>query len=140
MGYSTDFDGELKFTTELTTKQLAKLSTFLGEDCRDHPEWGAKHLTYIDLEITKDFMGLKWDGSEKTYDLTEKVNLIIDEMRKEYPEFGLEGSLHAQGEDITDRWSLVIDDGRAIMREVVIKGRKIRCPHCGEEFFIDEEQ
>lgn len=119
MGYSTDFTGELKFTKELKAIELAKIKTFLGEDCRHHPEWNATNMTYIDLELTSDFSGLKWDGSEKTYQLTEKVNLIIDEMKKDYPDFGLTGNLFAQGERIEDRWVLLIDEnGKAKKEEI----------------------
>ena len=140
MGYSTTFKGELRFTTDLTAKQLAKVKSFLGQDCREHPEWGKKNLTYIDLELLDDFSGLKWDGGEKTYDLTEKVNLIIDEMQKEYPDFGLEGKLVAQGEDIEDRWSMIIENGKAIERKIELKGEKVTCPHCGLKFILEEEK
>ena len=139
MGYSTEFRGELKFTTDLTAKQLGKVKSFLGQDCREHPEWNKQNLTYIDLELLDDFSGLKWDGSEKTYDLVEKVNLIIDELQKEYPEFGLTGKLMAQGEDIEDRWWLQIVNGKAIEVPIEIKGKKITCPHCGEEFILETE-
>lgn len=135
MGYSTSFDGELKFTKELTASQLAKVKTFLGEDCRDHDEWeGAAGMTYIDLELTDDFSGLKWDGGEKTYQLTEKVNLVIREMQKVYPDFGLEGSLIAKGESRDDRWVLLIENGIAVEKEYAPIGGEIQCPHCGEYF------
>lgn len=148
MGYDTQFKGELKFTTELTRNQLRKINTLLGEDCREHPEWNRQDLTHIDLELseyfvglkgngsekTYDFVGLKWNGSEKTYDLVEKVNLIIEEMQKEFPNFGLTGELKAQGADIDDRWYLKIIDNKAIKVPVEVTGKKITCPHCGEEF------
>lgn len=138
MGYSTEFKGELKFTTELTASQLAKVKSFLGEDCRQHPEWGAMGMSYIDLELLDDFTGLKWDGSEKTYDLTEKVNLIITEMQKDYPEFGLQGSFIAQGEDIDDRWVLKANGSVAKREDIVMTGEKVTCPHCGEDFRLEK--
>lgn len=140
MGYSTEFSGELTFTNDLTSKQLAKVKSFLGEDCREHPEWGKTGMTYIDLELLDDFSGLRWDGAEKTYELTEKINLIIDEMRKEYPDFGLEGSLLAQGEEIDDRWMLTIENGHAVERKIKIKGKKTTCPNCGEDFILETEE
>ncbi len=139
MGYTTRFEGELKFTTDLTVSQLNKVKSFLGEDCRDHPEWETRDLTHIDMELLEDFTGIKWDGSEKTYDLTEKVNLIINQMRKDHPEFGLEGQMVAQGEDFDDRWLLFIRDGIAVEEKMVIKGQKVTCPHCDEDFTLDEE-
>jgi len=138
MGYSTEFTGELKFKKELSIPELTKIKTFLGEDCRDHAEWGAEGLTYIDLELTKDFSGLKWDGSEKTYDLTDKVNLIITQMQTEFPEFGLTGQLIAQGEDIEDRWVLSINEnGKAVAKNVEVVGEQVKCPHCGESFKLE---
>lgn len=139
MGYTTTFKGDLKFTPELTASQLAKVKTFLGEDCRDHPEWNGGGMTYIDLELLDDFSGIKWDGSEKTYDLDRKVNLIIQEMRKEFPSFNLEGKLLATGEDAEDRWWLTMENGTAIRKEIVIHGQKFQCPHCRKHFILDQD-
>jgi len=140
MGYSTSFTGELKFAEELRASELASLNKFLGEDCREHPEWGSHNLTYIDLELTKDFTGLKWNGAEKTYDLVEKVNLIIENMKEVYSDFELTGELLAQGEDVGDVWRLVIENNVAYERKIDLSHkRKVTCPHCEEEFFLEEE-
>ena len=138
MGYNTDFHGTLTFTQPLGEDAIAKLKTMLGEDCRDHPEWGAPNLSYIDLQLTPLHDGLQWDGSEKTYDLVEKVNVIITEMRKNFPGFGLAGHLVAQGEDTSDRWILLIGpDGMAQAAEAPDFGAKVICPHCRGEFRLD---
>lgn len=143
MGYSTTFKGELKFTSELSAAALLKLQSFFDEDCRDHPEWGADAagLTYIDLEFTKDGKGIKWNGAEKTYDLTEKINLVVGLMKKEFPEFGLTGSMTAQGEDIDDRWHIITSppaqDGYVQMQDAVMNGRDVECPHCKKSFVIE---
>lgn len=117
MGYSTDFDGVLRFKKPVTEEQIKKLTPFLGADCREHPEWKTPgiDLTWIDLELDDELAptGLCWNGSEKTYDLVEKVNLIINEMRKDWPDFGLEGELEASGEDPSDLWKLKMVDGVA---------------------------
>jgi len=138
MGYSSKFTGELKFTNEPTAKQLAKIKSFLGGDCREHPEWGNTELSYIDLKFNEDFTGLKWSGAEKTYDLEKKVNLLIKNVKKEYPEFGLTGQLLVQGEIASDRWVLAIDNGKAVHRKTAIKGRKVICPNCDEEFILED--
>jgi len=138
MGYSTELRGELKFKNELTASQLAKVKTFLGEDGREHPEWGKPDLDYIDLELLDDFTGLKWSGAEKTYGMVDGVNLIITEMKKAYPDFELEGKFLAQGENIEDRWELVIENGVAVKKELSLDGKKIECPHCGEVFIYNE--
>jgi len=138
MGYTTEFTGELKFTEELKTSELARLNSFLGEDTRDHPDWGTElDNYYIDLELLPDFSGLRWNGAEKTYNMVQIVNFIIGEMIKIKPSFGLKGKLHAQGEDIEDIWELVIEQGIAVKHELKPKGKKVECPHCGESFFIE---
>lgn len=140
MGYSTTFKGSLKFVPELTASQLAKVKSFFGADARSHPEWGTKDVNYIDLQFTDAFDGMEWDGAEKCYGMLEAVNLIIREMRKEYPSFGLEGKLLAQGEDYEDRWELVIQDGWAKERRLPRVGQKVKCPHCHNSFTLEEGQ
>lgn len=141
MGYNTEFKGKLEFTCEMTAPMLAKLNSFFGEDPREHPEWGlGRDSGYIDLRLTKDFTGIEWnDETEKTYFLEKSVSLVINEMRKEWPQFGLKGALVAQGEDVDDRWQLVIgDDGLAKKVEVQIVGTKVRCPECDHKFYIEK--
>lgn len=128
MGYSTNFSGVLLFKRPITMHELACLKNILGEDCRDHPEWRAKapnlykdNLTFIDLQIVENEecmpIGLEWDGSEKTYDLVEKVNLVIALVRESAPPyliaFGLTGILDAK-DDYNNKWKLFINkDGWA---------------------------
>ncbi len=134
MGYSTKFTGTLEFTCELTIPMLTKLQALCGEDPRKlgYPR---ERTGYIDLEPTKDLKGLQWDDSEKTYYLENSVNIVIAEMRKDFPEFGLRGELLAQGEEIEDRWRLVMEaPDRAVKIEVPMAGAIIKCPHCGEKF------
>ena len=137
MGYSTSFSGALKFKKKLTASQIVKVKSFLGEDCRKHPEWGDTNLSYIDLQLTDDFSALEWDGSEKTYNLQDKVNLIIREMKKDDPDFELEGNLLAQGEFIEDKWSLVIESNTAFRRDIALTGTRIKCPCCNEYFMLE---
>lgn len=106
MGYNTSFEGRLNFNKNLPIAAISKLRTILGEDCRDHPEWAKPDLTYIDLVLTEDMLGIQWSGVEKSYDMAEKVNLLIRLMKEDYPDFELTGELVAQGEDPRDAWKL----------------------------------
>ena len=131
MGYHTEFRGSLRFNTELTETQLSSIKQILREDCRDHPEWGAMDLTYIDLALLPDYSGIQWDGSEKTCNMPELVNVVIRQMRREFPDFGLTGVISAQGSDVGDYWELYIsDDGFAKKRKLVVTEEIIACPHC----------
>lgn len=66
------------------------------------------------------------------------ANFLIDKMKEKYPEFGLTGKLIAQGEDIDDRWELVIENGRAVKKETRPIGAAIICPHCDGKVYVDE--
>lgn len=140
MGYNTRFTGTLKFTHELSVPQLKRLNEFFGEDPRDHPSWAAhRDIGYIDLKLAADYSGIEWDdGTEKTRGLEHAVNFILQEMRAEWPEFGLTGSLLAQGEDVEDRWQLVIgEDGQASKQKIAVTGTRVKCPNCSHKFILE---
>jgi hypothetical protein len=114
MGYTTKFKGRLLFNKAITSEELLLLLSFLGED--------VPGVGWIDLRLTAGMDGLEWDGSEKTYDLPEKVNFLIAQMRNKYPDFGLSGSLLAQGEEVGDVWKLVVEDNFATTKNINIDG------------------
>jgi len=141
MGYSTDFKGELKFCYELSVSELSEVKKFFGEDCRDHGDWeGTLGLYYVDLEFLDDFSGVKWNGAEKTHDMVGVVNMITETMSRSYPDFCFNGKLLAQGEDLEDRWELVIDgNGVAKRKDIVIPGSRVECPNCNCSFILETE-
>lgn len=150
MGYNTEFRGELKFNKDLTGPQLARLKSFLGEDCRQHPEWEVAYdrmphcldfpysrLSYIDLGLNQGFDGVKWNGSEKTYDLIDKVNLVTSLMQEIIPDFKFVGFLEARGEQFDDTWNLVVgEDGWAERQEIKPLQCAVTCPHCTHRFVL----
>jgi hypothetical protein len=146
MGYTTRFVGALKFTRELKASEIAHLNTILGVDFRHTPEVGQDFLAIapsqysIDLKFTQNYDGLEWDGSEKSYSMLEQVNFVINYMRATLsPDFGVKGRMDAQGEDIDDRWAIIIgDDGGANRIDIKHSGRKVQCPNCEEYFYIDD--
>jgi len=154
MGYNTEFRGTLKFSRDLTGPELARLKSMLGEDCRDHPEWEVSFekvpahdtesrysgLSHMDIELTDDFDGIKWNGSEKTYDLVDKINLITAFMREAVSDFRLTGFLEARGEEFDDSWKLVIDEcGWATREKVEPPQNAVTCPHCTHRFVPGDE-
>lgn len=121
MGYHTEFLGSLKFTKRMTPQQLSHLKNILRHDCREHPEWNAPGLTYIDLALLPDNSGMQWDGSEKTYNMPELVNVVITQMRRKFLDFELSGVMTAQGSEVGDCWELYIsDDGFAQKRKLFL--------------------
>jgi hypothetical protein len=144
MGYTTEFRGELKFTSELRKSEIRYLANeVLEQDYRDHPEWklsDGADLDCIDLELTDEWDGFRWSGAEKSRRMVKQVNAVIELMRRIKPDFGLTGELQANGEEMDDRWVLAIEDGKAVRRDVKIEGSVYRCPHCGGEMMTSEAE
>jgi len=70
--------------------------------------------------------------------MVEAVNFITKEVRKYYPKFRFSGKLIAQGEEIDDRWELIIDKlGTAKEKKMKITGDRVTCPHCEEQFILE---
>jgi hypothetical protein len=139
MGYNTDFKGSIKISAQSTLDQIKELKKFFGEDVRNHPDWVPpemknEYLTYINLEFSDDYE-IQWDGSEKTYNMVEMINLIRWNMGKKFLGFSFSGSMLAQGEEIGDVWQLVFDEnGTAVKKEIEMPGEIIECPECGHEW------
>lgn len=142
MGYSTDFTGELKFNRAMTPMELAYIEKQMGFDLPGDLKgyiWPHGKPHYVQFELTEDKSGIKWDGNEKFYKSVEAVNFIIDNARREIPDFGLTGQLEAQGEDIGDHWFLVIgEDGFAKRVDAPNVGDTVECPHCAREFILQK--
>lgn len=142
MGYSTDFTGELKFTRDLKGSELLALTKIFKENCRDHDDWPKpySHLTWMDLCMTDDLDGIKWNGSEKTSPMEHLVNVLIDVMQRDVPDFALVGEMRAQGEEIDDRWTLKMVDNVATKIMTKPLGAAIMCPHCEGKVYVDEAE
>jgi len=134
VGYSTEFRGKLTFSRELRASELRTVRALHRGVRRDHPEWGAGSWCYFAFRLTDDLDGVEWDGSEKTYDAEGQVNLLL---RTLPPDVTLEGELLAQGEDLEDRWRLVVQDREARRVDVVLAGKVVECPGCGHRFELE---
>ena len=132
MGYTTQFEGVLRFTEIPSFGSLQKLKTMLGESVPNH--------SYCQFELTTDLLGIEWDGGEKFYDATEAAQWLIDEMRKEFPNFGLKGELFAQGEEWGDVWILRCNGDTCERVKIELKGTKVKCPQCRHEFIAEAEK
>lgn len=150
MGYNTSFKGTLKFKRPLKLSEYKYISKYLGEDGRDHTNWKSnsyymKDWYFIDLEFEEtdeDFIGLKWDGSEKTYGMVNQINFLIYEINKKFPELlPLSGKLLAQGEEVGDVYNVVIGaDGLAKVSTVetlTLQSTEVQCPCCKHKFNIN---
>lgn len=139
MGYTTQFQGVVKITPELKTSQVKFIQGMFGDMREWNPE-EAKRLdfTWFDFEFNEEMDGLQWDGTEKFYDADTKMQYLIDRAVEKYPELSFNGILQAQGEEIDDRWQLVVNDNKVKKVEVTLKGKIITCPRCEEKFELEE--
>jgi hypothetical protein len=133
MGYTTRITGKLKFKHEISVPQLKKLQSFYYELPSDHKEWENpfKADSYIQWQVSKEYDGLEWDGNEKFYSIVETMNLIIHNMRLEWPEFAVEGTLECQGEDTKDFWYLKIEESGLAYKKEHDFSDHTECPACG---------
>lgn len=141
MGYSTDFKGELRLRGGTTVQELRTLKQFfnLGDPREFALANGYGDPGYVDLELTDDLSALKWNGTEKTRGMPQAVQMIVGEMRKQYPEFTLDGTLQAQGEEADDRWDLVVESGVTRIVKYRMVGDKVECPECRHKFVPNGE-
>jgi len=109
MGHSTEYIGKLKFKNELTIPQLKKLEGLT--DC-----YSEEINKNINLEVTEDYNGLRWDGAEKTNDLEDVINFVIAQMELTYPLFELTGKLKCRGEEIDDIYNIVMENNVAVVK------------------------
>ena len=143
MGYTTDFKGRLDFHRELVGSEFVILKGIFGEDCREHTDWPQPYkygLAYMDLKLTDDMKGIEWDGAEKSSPMEHLVNVLIDVASRDIPDFVLTGAMACQGEDMDDRWTLVMRENVAIHVDAPRSGRAISCPFCEHKIYVDETE
>ena len=147
MGYNTGYHGILTINRELTGEEVLFLfNNVLGKDFREHKEF-SKYLpkntclTYIDLSLKKGegykLMHLIWNGAEKSHDMVDAINLILDIMNEKFGNFKLSGGFICQGEEPEDISEIVFDENeKAIERKIQPPGILIKCPECGHKFTV----
>ena len=140
MGYSTDFYGSIKISSDVLPKtNLDAVATYFADELENKDIRESKtlqliakeldipfadELTYIDYAITKinSEYYLVWTGSEKSYDMCSKLEICyhaLDEyIRHEFRQLQnydgdvikFNGVLLANGEDHEDIWFIVAKD------------------------------
>ena len=140
MGYNTEFEGEIKFSREITVPELRIIQATIdasdvGEiaDMCKYQKKDDDEFRYLDLELTNDFTGIKWDGSEKTYYMVTSLNVFFHAIRQRIPDMSFNGRMDAQGEEVEDVWTIEVKDGVA-RRVEVEKPHMTQCPECDRWF------
>lgn len=134
MGYTTKFDGAIKFDRELTASEIMtirKICSF-GEDgdAEDlakaigyvHPEHvtgGDRGYSYIQIELTENLDGLEWDGGEKCYFMLTTLNVVMQAIMQKIPDLNFHGGMTAQGEEIGDVWAIEVVNNAAYRKSIL---------------------
>lgn len=139
MGYTTQFQGVIKIKPELTASQIKFIESMFGDMRQWNPSDAKKlDLTHFDFEFDNDLSGIQWNGAEKFYDADKCIEYLINKTVEKYPDLVFNGILQAQGEDYDDRWQLIVKDNKVSRKEIKLKGQKVTCPHCEEDFVLEE--
>ena len=135
MGYTTEFQGEIKIEPELTASQIAFFERMYGDMREWDPEEHKRtNMMWFQWELNKTRDGLQWDGGEKFYDADKCMQYIIEKAIEKYPNLKFNGIIQAQGEEFSDKWQLIVKNNKVTKKEVKITGDVIKCPECGHEW------
>lgn len=111
MGYTTDFDGRINLSRELTDAEAKAIYDFSEERHGGNVGGFTTRVQgyWCNWAPTDDRLGIEWNGAEKFYDADEWMQLVLDEF---ITPAGIvaNGTIKAQGEDYNDRWLLVVTD------------------------------
>lgn len=110
MGYTTEFEGAVKVEPTLTAAQMDILHDFAqerhGGNCDVYAGFPG---FWCNWEARTGGTEIGWNGSEKFYDSDEWMKYIIENFLKPWG-VTANGEIIAQGEDISDRWLLVVQN------------------------------
>lgn len=121
-----------------------------GEDIIDYnvPPRGQPGL-WCNWKSTECGGFIEWDGGEKFYYAEEWMTFLIKhfigdnpEASKELPflcKHNLNGVIEAQGEEASDKWSLIVVDNKVSRKEFVFSTPEVQRPHCEEYFHLNEK-
>jgi hypothetical protein len=92
---------------------------------------------------TEDGHAIEWNGVEKFYSSAEWMAYLIEHFLGPIPKakaelpfqqtHTLNGDILAQGEEISDRWKLIVKDGHVSVSTVEVCG-VVECPECGHKW------
>lgn len=113
MGYTTEFEGQLKLSRVLDLKEYKEMEEISSKDWRDDP---TKPGYYCQWVVTEDGKYLEWDGNEKFYDYVEWLEWLIKNFF-EPKGIILNGSLEWDGEEKGDVGKITVKDNVVTVKE-----------------------
>ena len=124
MGYTTKFEGRIKIEPDPPARLISRVNKWCDEPpLTEKPSY--IYTRYCDWRVTCDDGGcyLEWNGAEKSYDMDKWLPIIISKFFP-LPNFRLNGTVNATGEDFLDIWSMSVEDSKV---------RRVDGIHMGEE-------
>lgn len=104
------FKGNLYFKQPLSYKEVKLFDTFKEDFISgDTLKYTKEDIIDFEFDLSYDNTYMYWDNSENTSDFYNKIKLFIKFMVENSPTFELNGELIGQGEDIDDRFKIIVD-------------------------------
>lgn len=118
MGYTTSFEGQFDFDKLPTAELLQKMNLLEKNYGELDDTWppGYPDRGYCQWELTKDWMGLHWNGGEKFYEYVEWANYLIEKLFKPAG-VSMTGNVKYSGEATDDCGVLVIENGIVVQKQ-----------------------
>ena len=113
MGYSTDFEGAMTLTPELTKEQVAIINEFCDER-HGGPTMPFPNMPGFWCNWETNGTKLYWNQSEKSYDMAEWLELLIEKFFEPW-KIQVTGKMLAQGERRDDRWTMEVGEDQQIV-------------------------
>jgi hypothetical protein len=116
MGYTTKFTGSFKFDKEppvSVLKELAAIADDIDTVEKQYPEPFPGN--YCQWVVTKKLDGIEWDRNEKFYDYPEWLQWLINYVLRPAG-IKLSGTVKFQGEESSDRGTLTVTEGQAVVK------------------------
>jgi len=116
MGYTTNFDGKLKFNRQLTLDEKNELDDIAEKDWRDDKSRPDEYAYFCQWVPTEDGWCLEWDGNEKFYAYVEWLKWLIEKFFTP-KEIVLNGEIEWSGEEQGDIGKIIVKDNIVTTKE-----------------------
>jgi hypothetical protein len=110
MGYNTSFTGEFQIHPKLSEEKVDEISNFI-ESNHGYDKYSGIGTRWCNWEIINEFFGdeftvLRWNESEKSYNMFEWLKVIQEKFLKDHT---ITGEVEASGEEFLDYWKMIAD-------------------------------
>ncbi len=135
MGYTTEYSGELDIEPPLPAETVAAINEFCTT--RHDPGYTEEQPSiWCDWEVQPDGASIGWNGTEKSYMMDKWLPILIRDFIEPTGSV-VNGAMEAQGEDMGDRWTLVVTDNVVTRKEAGYEADELRSLLAEAKQYID---